>query len=199
MIRVLLSGLSVAVWLCCTQFSSAVTYDFTFDNIDDGMTVEPFVGFGSLSFDGGNPGDGSFAYNSFSNLELQFVFSAVGSDFTEADAITPLDEVLLVFSDNGRILQFGNVNPSGSGEFNGAIDFLREDMMVFGLSTEPPGIEGNLDRYFLGVFPNAVTDPPDIIQFGNYRGVLVPEPNGIAFSVIGLVMTCLFFRSRRER
>lgn len=197
MFRVFFSGLWV--WFCCAHFASAATYDFRFDDIDDGMHAAPFVGFGSLSFDGGNPGDGSFPYNSFSNLSLEFQFSAVASDFTEDDAVTPLSEVLLVFSDNGQQLQFGNVNDSGSGEFTGALDFVREDAMRFALSTEPPGIGGNLDRYFLGIVPSQGAPPSDPVHFGNYRGILVPEPNGVAIAMVGLMMICSVFGSRRRQ
>lgn len=200
MFRVFLLGFSVCIWLCCAQFASAVTYEFTFDDIDDGANAPPYVGFGVLSFDGPSPGDGSFAYESFSNLDLQFQFSAVANSFTQADAITPLSEVLLVFSENGRNLRFSNVNQSGSGEFTGALDFLREDAMRFGLSTEPPGTNGNLDRYFLGIFPaDPSTQPPDPIHFGNYRGQLVPEPNSTALSVAGFAMMCMLLRSGPRR
>ncbi|WP_287242378.1 MULTISPECIES: PEP-CTERM sorting domain-containing protein [unclassified Okeania] len=112
-----------------------------------------------------------------------------GDTFTNTDIVTPLEEVLAIIStsESDRFLNFSNINPSGSGDFGGSIDFINfNNSSETVLSFEPPGFEGNLDLYFTDSY------------FGNYQASIkvnddtvqsTPEPASVfgllAFGAIG--------------
>ena len=178
---------ALLLWVSCVP-ASAVTYEFGFDNIDDGILMAPFTGTGVVSFDGPIK-DGSFPMDSFANIQMNFDFGSLAS-FTEQDIATPTDEVVLVISDGGQRLQFSSIGLGGTGPFAGAIDFVSGDM-GFGLSTEPPGFGGNLDLYFVAdIFSGTMP------LFGNYAGTLVPEPSALSSAFAGALL--LFIRRKRR-
>ena len=179
---------ALLAWMSCAS-ASAVTYEFTFDAVDDGTVMAPFFGTGSVSFDGAPLPDGTFLMSDFSNIQMNFDFDSIAS-FTEQDIATPTDEVLFVISDSGQRLQFSSVGLGGTGPFAGAIDFVSGDM-AFGLSTEPPGFGGNLDLYFVADNVNGA-----MLLFGNYSGTLVPEPSSLS---LALAAPLLLFARRKRR
>ncbi len=174
--RCLLPSLLIALGLLtCAQHARATTYDFLFDNTDDGILNAPFVGSGTVSFNEAAI-DGTYAYNSLSDISMDFEFGA-GNMFTEADIVTPLNEILFVISNGGQSLNFSNINPFGTGPNGGAIDFANptNGTELF-FTTEPPGTGGNLDLYFTDNF------------FGNYGSQLVPEPISGMLALFGMGM-----------
>ncbi|MEM7311558.1 MAG: PEP-CTERM sorting domain-containing protein [Planctomycetota bacterium] len=166
----------------------AATYEFDFDNVDDGVVSAPFVGTGFISFDQDLP-DGTHAYSKLTNVSIGLAF---GDDvFKEIDIVTPLDEILVVISNHGNNLNFSNSNEFGTGDFNGAVDFVNLDnQSSLALSTEPPGTGGNLDRY-------GTIDEYGYPQFfGNYGATLVPEPASEILLLMSLGIGFLFVRRR---
>ncbi len=181
------SILLAAILSCISNVpANAVTYEFNFDDVDDGMVMAPLVGFGAVSFDGGALADGTYPMDDFSNIDISFNFSSLTS-FSEMDVVTPTNEVLFVILNGGQSFNFSNTNGS-PGAFGGAIDFIKDDM-TFGLSTEPPGTGGNLDRYFVAAMDNS------FIFFGNYEGTLVPEPSGLV--LVAPILLLLLTRRKR--
>jgi hypothetical protein len=183
-------GLSVVILLVLgvASTASATTYAFSFDNLDDGSVMAPFVGKGTMSFDE-TLSDGEHPFTSLTNVNINFLF---GNDaFKDVDIVTPLDEVLVVISNNGQSLNFSNVNGYGGGPFVGSIDFVNpNNQKTLGLSTEPPDFGGNLDL-FLTIDPSGYPQ-----YFGNYGGTLVPEP-GTGFMLLAAMVSFAFFTRRR--
>ncbi|MEM7311559.1 MAG: hypothetical protein AAF497_00265 [Planctomycetota bacterium] len=167
----------------------ASTFEFSFDNNPDDQTVaDPFVGTGSMSFNE-TLSDGTYPLLDLTDLEINFQF---GSDvFKNVDIVTPLDEVLVVISDNGQSLNFSNVNGYGSGQFIGSIDFINpQNQSTLGLSTEPPDFGGNLDLYL-------TVDATGYPQyFGNYGATLVPEPYTATMAFLAMLPLVSYLRRR---
>jgi PEP-CTERM motif-containing protein len=147
---------------------------FQFDDTDNGTVTPPIVGTGTFSF-AIDPGNGTHALTSLGAFSMSFTFGA--TTFTNTHIVTPLSEVLVVLSMQGtdRRVQFSNINPFGSGPFMGSIDFINGGN---GLSFEPPGTGGNLDRYA------QVTAAGFTI--GNYSGLTIPEPSSLALLAMGV-------------
>lgn len=97
----------------------ALSFDFLFDNSPDGTLTPPIVGTGTFSFDG-DPGLRDFALTSLPNFN--FLFDIDTSSFSNADSVTPLDNVLVRISQIGSdfSVSFGG---SQGGPNNGSIDF----------------------------------------------------------------------------
>lgn len=104
--------------------ASAVVFNFTFDNTFDATLTPPFVGSGTLSFDGAAT-VGTFSLNSLSNLNMNFSFTD-GSSYGIADLNTNLSNagisvfdpgsgnLAVVFTGNGGLSQSGSVDFSNS-------------------------------------------------------------------------------------
>lgn len=180
----LLSAIAAVVSIAAFQSAAnALTFNFAFDNTNDGGVNSPLVGTGTFNFDG-DPGDGTFSLSDLPNYNFNFEFNT-GDVFTTSDITTPIDEVLTIISSNtsAREVNFSNINPSGSGTEGGSIDFLNASGSI--LSFEPPGFGGNLDLYFVDSQGNS--------YFGNYQGLAVssvPEPSTnvalLTFSAVGV-------------
>ncbi|HEY9690889.1 MAG TPA: PEP-CTERM sorting domain-containing protein [Oculatellaceae cyanobacterium] len=180
----LLSAIAAVVSIATFQSAAnAITFNFIFDNTDDGGVNSPLVGSGIFNFDG-DPGDGTFSLSDLPNYNFNFELNT-GDVFTTSDITTPIDEVLTIISSNtsAREVNFSNINGFGSGTEGGSIDFRNASGSV--LSFEPPGTGGNLDLYF-------VTAQGDS-YFGNYQGIAVssvPEPSTnlalLTFSAVGV-------------
>ena len=152
-----------AIALSIVPFKAhALTFDFNLDDTFDDTVSEPFVGTGTFSFDG-ELEDGTYALESLDNFDFNFSFTN-GSSFTNADILTPIDEVLVIVSttETERSVQFSNVNPFGSTELLGSLDFANFDNQTF-LSFEPPAIGGDLNLYAA----NEIS--------GTYNGVAVSD------------------------
>jgi hypothetical protein len=162
--------LTSALWAIAISIvpskANALTFDFNLDDTFDETVTEPFVGEGTFSFDG-DLEDGTYALESLSNFDFNFSFTD-GSSFTNADILTPIEEVLVIVSttETERKVQFSNVNPFGSTELFGSLDFANFDNGTF-LSFEPPGIGGDLNLYSANEI------------LGTYNGVAVSDSTGL--------------------
>jgi len=187
---VMTAGLASAFALASAP-AHALVFQFQFDNVPDGLPLDPpIVGSGSFSFDG-DPGAGSFALTSLPNYTFSFRFDD-GNAFGNADIITPLSEVLVLISQTGYTydLKFSNTNPSGFGGslFGGSIDF---DNTLSVLSFEPPGYGGNLDLYasssYFGSYSATAAVPSSTAS--------VPGP----LPLLGVASAFYFSRKLRKR
>lgn len=177
--KILLTS-AYAIALSIVPFkANALTFDFNLDNTFDETITEPFVGEGTFSFDG-DLEDGTYALESLENFDFDFSFTD-GSSFSNADIITPMGEVLVVISttETERKVQFSNVNPFGSTELFGSLDFANFDNETF-LSFEPPGIGGDLNLYsaneILGTYNGvAVSDSTPVLGTTELSATPVPE------------------------
>lgn len=163
--KILLTSVISAIALSSVPFKAhALTFDFDLDDTFNDTVSEPFFGTGTFSFDG-DLENGTYALESLENYDLNFSFTD-GSSFTNADILTPLEEVLVIISttDTERSVQFSNVNPFGSTELFGSLDFANFDNQTF-LSFEPPGIGGDLNLYSANEI------------LGTYNGVAVSDAN----------------------
>ncbi|MEA5536414.1 PEP-CTERM sorting domain-containing protein [Crocosphaera sp. XPORK-15E] len=99
--------------------SQALTFNFEFDNTDDGTVTPPIVGTGTFSFNG-DPGNGTFALTSLA--PFNFSYNIGTATFTNADILTPVANVTAIISTDGsdRFVNFGG---TGGGPFGGSIDF----------------------------------------------------------------------------
>ena len=165
--KIFLTSAISAIALSIVPFkANALTFNFNLDDTFDETVTEPFVGEGTFSFDG-DPGDGTYALESLSNFDFSFSFTD-GSSFTNADILTPIEEVLVIVSttETERRVQFSNVNPAGSTILNGSLDFANFDNETF-LSFEPPGLGGDLNLYAANEI------------LGTYNGVAVSDSTGL--------------------
>ena len=163
--KILLTSVISAIALSSVPFkANALTFDFDLDDTFDDTLSEPFVGTGTFSFDG-DLEDGTYALETLENFDFNFSFTD-GSTFTNADILTPPEEALVIISttETERRVQFSNVNPFGSTELVGSLDFANFDNQTF-LSFEPPGIGGDLNLYAANEI------------LGTYNGVAVSDTN----------------------
>lgn len=163
----------------------ALVFQFQFDQVGDGLPLDPpIVGSGSFSFDG-DPGAGSFALTSLPNYTFGFVFND-GNSFGNGDITTPLGEVLVLISQAGNAydLKFSNINGFGGGGGSGSIDF---DNTVSALSFEPPGFGGNLDLYQSGPY------------FGNYSATSATASVPGPLPIFGVGAAFAYSRRLRRR
>jgi hypothetical protein len=84
--------------------ASAAVFNFTFDNTFDYTVTPPFVGSGTLSFDG-TATVGTYSLNSLSNLNMNFSFTD-GSSYT----ITDLDSLSMLSNSGISIFDRGSGN-----------------------------------------------------------------------------------------
>jgi hypothetical protein len=98
--------------------ASAAVFNFTFDNTFDSTLTPPFVGSGTLGFDGAAT-VGSYSLASLSNLNMNFSFTN-GSSFSLADSISDFSTSGISIFDlgSGNLgLVFTGSNPLASMRF----------------------------------------------------------------------------------
>jgi hypothetical protein len=160
-------------------------FAFQFDISPDGVVLPPNAGTGLFSF-ANDPGDGTHLLTSLGAFDISFAF---GEDtYIEADIVTPLSEVLVILSRIGSVrrLQFSNINPFGSGPFNGSLDLVNSANHT--LSFEPPGFGLGLSLY------SESTQPMQFVS-GDYQASQIPEPT--SFVLIATVIAGLVVFARR--
>ncbi len=167
-------GLKAAAGLLVAALSApihAAVVNFSFDNTANSTVTAPFVGSGTLTFDG-PAAAGTFALASLTNFV--FDFTVGGVDFGNADLGTPVADVLVQFTTSGSdlVVNFGGAR---GGPFAGSLDFLNASG---GLSFQPDF--GSL--YFASTSQS----------FGTYAGVVqaargVPEPGSLALVAAALL------------
>ncbi len=125
-----------------TQLSGFVevtqtNFDFLFDNTFDNTLTAPFVGSGSLSFDG-IASVGSFRLASLTGLQVSFSFNS-GDTFTEADIVTDLSATgINIFDAGGGDL--GLVFTGGGGMlFGGSLDLQNSSSTGLHIHTASAG------------------------------------------------------------
>jgi hypothetical protein len=158
--------------------ASAATFNFTFDRTFDSSLTPPFVGSGTLGFDGAAT-VGSYSLASLSNLNMNFSFTN-GTSFSLADLTSNLSTSGISVFDLGSG-NFGLVFTGTSAL--GSVDFLKNSTS---LNFEPTSSISNPKGSFGG---NGVTNVyvSDAL-LGSYNAVSasqsVPEP----FTVIGTLI-----------
>lgn len=164
--------------------ASAAVFNFTFDKTFDSTLTSPFVGSGTLSFDGAAT-VGSYSLVSLSNLNMNFSFTN-GTSFSLANLTSNLSTSGISVFDLGSG-NFGLVF-TGTGSNNlGSVDFIKNSTS---LSFEPTSGIGNPMGSFGG---NGVTNVyvSDLL-LGSYNAVStaqpstsVPEPFTVIGSLVG--------------
>lgn len=115
----LTAGIVVSSVFISAVNASAAVFNFTFDNTFDSTLTPPFVGSGTLGFDG-TAAVGNFALASLSNLNMNFSFTN-GSSFSLADSTSNLSTSGISIFDlgSGNLgLVFTGNNRGGSVTFN---------------------------------------------------------------------------------
>lgn len=163
--------------------ASAAVFNFTFDNTFDSTLTSPFVGSGTLSFDG-TATVGSYSLVSLSNLNMNFSFTN-GTSFSLANLTSNLSTSGISVFDLGSG-NFGLVF-TGTGNGFGSVDFIKDPTS---LSFEPTGDISDPMGFFggNGVTNLYVTD----VFLGSYNAVStaqpstsVPEPFTVIGSLVG--------------
>lgn len=162
---------------------NAAVFTIDFDDFDDGFLSPPFVGSGSFSYE--EPAaDGVYFLENLTNFSFEFSFVS-GETFTTDDMITPVEEVLIVVSNQGTQVNFANIfDGSPNTPSNGALDFenLNSDVLSFEPGDANPYV-GSL--YFMNEF------------FGEYTDAsFIPVPGGILLFSSGLLVLAGYSRRR---
>jgi hypothetical protein len=175
----LTSGIVLSSVFTSAVNASAAIFNFTFDNTFDSTVTAPFVGSGTLGFDGAAT-VGDFSLASLSNLNMNFSFTN-GSSFSLADSTSNLSTSGISIFDLGA----GNLGLvfTGSGG-GGAVDFSKNSTS---LSFEPTSSISNPTGCCGG---NGVTNLYFTEAFGgSYNATAaaqsVPEPFTIVGTLVG--------------
>jgi hypothetical protein len=125
----LTAGIVVSSVFISAVNASAAVFNFTFDNTFDSTVTAPFVGSGTLSFDGAAT-VGTYSLASLSNLNMNFSFTN-GSSFSLADSTSNLSTSGISIFDLGS----GNLGLVFTGNGGGgSVDFTKNST---NLSFEP--------------------------------------------------------------
>lgn len=177
------AGLAAATLAHATS-AHAIVFDFQFDNIFNGLPLEPpIIGTGTFSFDG-YPGSGVFPLTSLPNYA--FSFNVNDLSFNTADMATPPSDVNAVITRIGNDWSL-NFEGDNSGPYGGSLDFVNG---ITGLSFQPSG--GPL---YFAVSDNAL---PDSDIEGTYQA-LAPVPVPAPLPALGVSAAFAFSRSLRKR
>jgi hypothetical protein len=149
-------------FVACLMLSTtthAATFDIKFNNTFDGTLNGPFVGSGTLSFDG-NLADGTYLLSSLNNLAMSFSFDS--DTFTDADISNPATSLSLTLYQSGTRFYFDG--SESNTDYGGSLDFINSAGRY--LSIQP----NNLD----------LSTPYNLYQtddfFGTYGVVTTPIP-----------------------
>lgn len=158
-----LGGCSAIACFALAPSAHALVFSFEFDNVGDGLPLEPpIVGSGTFSFDG-NPGPGTFALSTLPNFKFDLNFG--GTTFNNANLAT--DPSLVFVEIFGAGILF-SLNFTGSDDpFMGSLGFISDAGGVLSFQPGEPGLDAP-DRYF-SVTSNGET-------LGNYQATAVPGP-----------------------
>ncbi len=117
--------------------ANAITFDFRFDDTNDGTVTSPIVGTGSFSFD--DPGNGTFDFFSLSNRDLFFEIGNDTWDDTDIETTSGTEVEISGTSGNRTLVLTGN----GNGPSNGSLDLVdNTNSNNIALSFGPTGFEG---------------------------------------------------------
>lgn len=107
----LMAAISVAFILAAAKPVAAMVFEVVFDDdvAEKPKPIEPYVGAGTLSFDGTMP-DGSYSFNGLTNLKFQFNFED-GESFDQGNALKYDPSLALVIYDNGKQFYFDGPPP----------------------------------------------------------------------------------------
>jgi hypothetical protein len=185
----LTAGIVVSSAFMSAVNASAAVFNFTFDNTFDATLTPPFVGSGTLSFDGAAT-VGTYSLASVSNLNMNFSFTD-GSSFSITDVTSNLATSGISIFNSGS----GNLGLVFTG--NQVLTFINNSSQQFGF--EPTISISNPTGTFVG---NGVTNTYQTdLLLGSYNATAVasttsvPEP----FTVIGtLVGGTAAFRMRKK-
>jgi hypothetical protein len=140
----LIAGIILSSVFIIAGNASAAVFNFTFDNTVDQTVTPPFVGSGTLSFDG-TATVGIYSLASLSNLNVNFSFTD-GSSYTIADlnsgtnlsligiSIFDLGSGNLGLVTTGNVLRFKNssLNFEPTSNINDPINFSTNSSVVHG-------------------------------------------------------------------
>lgn len=175
------AGLAAATLAHATS-AHALVFDFQFDNIFNGLPLEPpIIGTGTFSFDG-HPGSGTFPLTSLPNYAFSFNINSLS--FDTADMATPPSDVNAVITRAGSNWSL-NFAGNNSGPYGGSLDFVNG---ITGLSFQPFG--GPL---YFAVSDNALPEP----DIGGTYQALAPVP--VPLPALGVSAAFAFSRSLRKR
>lgn len=187
----LLAALACGIFVQSTAFAQTTfTLTTAFDSSFDPMLAPPFVGSGSFSYSAAAAlPNGSYDWNSFSNLTLQLTIGGV--TFTQVDLTTPSSQVNIEI--RGSFFFFSNDLGQGTGTGRGSADFTNGQNT---LTTEPydpntgPLFGGGLNNPLYRAAINTAT-----IQ-GTYGVVPEPTTGALILAGGGLLALCLNRRNR---
>lgn len=184
------AGITLSLGLVATSVQAqTVTFDIQYDDsFDDGAggdTLGNIIGSGTITFD--DPGNGDFAFNSITGLNLSI--NLVGEPFDETDIVFAdilLSGIRITDITTHRRLQFIG---TGGGTSGGSLDFRNGNNVV--LTHEPTGFTG-----FFNLWGGDAGS-------GNYLALapssnVVPEPGAVAM-LAGLGVVGATFAYRRAR
>lgn len=161
--------------LLCASLGYAGNFTFQFDATPDGTVTAPIVGTGTFTFTT-DPGNGTFGLAAFGTTQFSFIFGT--ETFSEANILTPLNNLLLRISEASgvRYLNFGG---SGGGPFNGSLDLING--FAANLSFQP----GFGSLYFQDG------------SYGTYEATLDTVPEPATSMLLGAGLAVLAVLSRR--
>jgi hypothetical protein len=141
----------------------ALVFNFEFDNVGDGLPLDPpIVGSGTFSFDG-NPGPGTFALRTLPNFKFDFNFG--GTTFNNANLATDPSLVFVEIFGAGNLF---SLNFTGSDDpFSGSLGFISDAGDQLSFEPGEPGLDA--PELYFSVTSNGET-------FGNYQATAVPGP-----------------------